>query len=94
MNNLLDDLYNLISDRKEKKPDGSYTVKLFDGGVDRIGKKIIEEAGEVVIAAKNKKKSELIWELADLTYHSLVLMVNNNVKIEEVKKELNKRFKK
>lgn len=90
--NLLNDLYNLIADRQKNKPAGSYTVSLLEGGVDRIGKKVIEEAGEVVIAAKNGQKAELLWELADLTYHSLVLMVSSGVKLSEVEEELKKRF--
>ena len=70
---------------------GSYTAKLFAGGVDRIGKKIGEEATEVVIAAKNDDRSELIWETADLLYHTLVLLAEREIALDEVGAELTRR---
>jgi phosphoribosyl-ATP pyrophosphohydrolase/phosphoribosyl-AMP cyclohydrolase len=64
---------------------------LFDEGLDKILKKVGEETSEVIIAAKNKDKEELIYEICDLIYHSLVLMVNEEVTPDELKKELTKR---
>jgi phosphoribosyl-AMP cyclohydrolase / phosphoribosyl-ATP pyrophosphohydrolase len=81
-------LYNLIADRKEKRPEGSYTSYLFNSGLDKILKKIAEESGEVIIASKNKSSREIISELADLFYHLLVLMVELDVKLSDVRDEL------
>lgn len=87
----LDRLYALISDRKERRPEGSYTTYLFNSGLDKILKKIAEESGEVIIAAKNKHAREIISELADLFYHLLVLMAERDVKLSDVHKELARR---
>lgn len=84
-------LYSLIADRKENRPEGSYTTYLFDSGLDKILKKIAEESGEVIIAAKNKAPREIISELADLFYHLLVLMVERDVQLSEVRDELKRR---
>jgi phosphoribosyl-ATP pyrophosphohydrolase/phosphoribosyl-AMP cyclohydrolase len=84
-------LYSLIADRKENRPEGSYTTYLFDSGLDKILKKIAEESGEVIIAAKNKAPREIISELADLFYHLLVLMVERNVQLSDVRDELKRR---
>ena len=73
--------------------EGSYTAKLFAGGVDRIGKKIGEEATEVVIAAKNADRGELVWETADLLYHALVLLAERGVSLDDVGAELSRRAK-
>ena len=81
-------LYQLIQDRKKNLPPDSYTSYLLKEGIDKIGKKIGEEAAEVIIAAKNKVKEEIVYESADLIYHLLVLLVLNNVTIEEVMTEL------
>jgi phosphoribosyl-ATP pyrophosphohydrolase/phosphoribosyl-AMP cyclohydrolase len=80
-----------IAERKRNAPADSYTAKLFAGGVDRIGKKIGEEATEVVIAAKNADRSELIWEVSDLLYHTLVLLAERDVSLDEVGAELSRR---
>jgi phosphoribosyl-ATP pyrophosphohydrolase/phosphoribosyl-AMP cyclohydrolase len=80
-----------IADRKRAPTPGSYTAKLFAGGVDRIGKKIGEEATEVVIAAKNTDRGELIWETADLLYHTLVLLAERDISLDEVGAELSRR---
>jgi phosphoribosyl-ATP pyrophosphohydrolase/phosphoribosyl-AMP cyclohydrolase len=80
-----------IADRKANAPADSYTAKLFAGGVDRIGKKIGEEATEVVIAAKNADRAELIWEVSDLLYHTLVLLAERGVSLDEVGAELLRR---
>lgn len=82
-----------IAQRKRFPTPESYTAKLFAGGVDRIGKKIGEEATEVVIAAKNPDRSELIWETADLLYHTLVLLAERGIALAEVGAELTRRAK-
>jgi phosphoribosyl-ATP pyrophosphohydrolase/phosphoribosyl-AMP cyclohydrolase len=84
-------LYALIIDRKEKKPEGSYTSYLFNSGLDKILKKVAEEAGEVIIAAKNNSPGEIVSELSDLFYHLLVLMVDRGVSLVEVQAELARR---
>jgi phosphoribosyl-AMP cyclohydrolase / phosphoribosyl-ATP pyrophosphohydrolase len=85
-------LADLIAARRGAAPDSSYTAKLLQGGVDRIGKKIGEEAAEVIIAAKNASHAELTYELADLFYHSLVLMEQQNLPADAVWRELERRF--
>ena len=80
-----------IAQRKRAPAPGSYTASLFAGGVDRIGKKIGEEATEVVIAAKNADRNELIWETADLLYHTLVLLAQRDIALDEVGAELTRR---
>jgi phosphoribosyl-ATP pyrophosphohydrolase/phosphoribosyl-AMP cyclohydrolase len=84
-------LARTIADRKINPPEGSYTAKLFAGGVDRIGKKIGEEATEVVIAAKNDDIGELVWETSDLLYHTLVMMAERNVSLDQIGDELARR---
>lgn len=86
-------VYNQIIDRKENPREGSYTNYLFDKGLDKILKKIGEETSEVIIGAKNKNKRELVYEMCDLIYHSLVLMVNEGITIDDLKCELTKRHK-
>ncbi|MDB5027055.1 MAG: bifunctional phosphoribosyl-AMP cyclohydrolase/phosphoribosyl-ATP pyrophosphatase [Candidatus Eremiobacteraeota bacterium] len=86
-------LARTIVERKLHPIEGSYTAKLFAGGVDRIGKKIGEEATEVVIAAKNADRGELVWETADLLYHTLVLLAERGVSLDEVGAELSRRAK-
>jgi len=86
-------LARTILARKLHPVEGSYTAKLFAGGVDRISKKIGEEATEVVIAAKNADKGELVWETADLLYHALVLLAERGVSLDEVGAELSRRAK-
>jgi phosphoribosyl-AMP cyclohydrolase / phosphoribosyl-ATP pyrophosphohydrolase len=88
---VLTQLSDLIERRAEEQPEGSYTVKLLRGGVDRIGKKIGEEAAEVIIAAKNRSSSELTYELADLLYHSLLLLQEQQVPLESIWAELQRR---
>ena len=86
-------LAQTIAGRKAHPVAGSYTAKLFAGGVDRIAKKIGEEATEVVIAAKNDDRAELVWETADLFYHTLVLLAERGVALDEVGAELSRRAK-
>lgn len=84
-------LSRVIHQRSIERPPGSYTVKLLDGGIDRILKKVGEEAGEVVIAAKNHNASEIAWEVADLLYHLLVMLEVEGVPFSVVVRELEKR---
>jgi phosphoribosyl-ATP pyrophosphohydrolase len=90
---LLADLEKLLYQRKHDLPENSYTSTLFKGGVDRILKKVGEEAGEVIIAAKNESQAELVHECADLFFHVLVLLVSRGVPLAEVELELQKRHK-
>lgn len=91
---MIDKLYNLILERKANRPEGSYVTSLFDSGEDRIIQKVGEEAVEVVIAAKNNNKQPLVEEMADLLFHSLVLLAQFDIKPEEILQELEKREKK
>lgn len=84
-------LYELIRERKINMTEGSYTTYLFNSGIDKILKKIGEESSEVIIGAKNGSKEEIIYELSDLLYHSLVLMVEKNITLNDIKDELSKR---
>ena len=90
---IINKVYCQIKDRKDNPKEGSYTNYLFNEGLDKILKKVGEETSEVIIAAKNKDKEELIYEICDLIYHSLVLMVNEEVTLDELKKELTKRHR-
>jgi phosphoribosyl-ATP pyrophosphohydrolase/phosphoribosyl-AMP cyclohydrolase len=88
---ILTDLANIIAQRASAPKEGSYTTKMLAGGVDRIGKKIGEEAAEVIIAAKNGAPDEVAWEIADLMYHTLVLLQQQGMTIEAVWHELRRR---
>lgn len=87
----LKDLYELLEGRKKDKPEGSYTTYLFEQGIDKILKKVGEECTEVIIGAKGGEKAEAIFEIADLTYHVLVLMVEMGISVDEIIDELSKR---
>jgi phosphoribosyl-AMP cyclohydrolase / phosphoribosyl-ATP pyrophosphohydrolase len=84
-------LASTIADRRANPPEGSYTAQLFAGGIDRIAKKIGEEATEVVIAAKNEDPKELIWETSDLLYHTMVLLAERGVTLDQIGDELARR---
>ena len=84
----LDSLMKLIEGRKTEKKEGSYTTYLFEKGIDKILKKVGEECTEVIIAGKADDKAETIYEISDLTYHVLVMMVQMGISIEDIKKEL------
>ena len=86
--------YETILKRKAAKEEGSYTCYLFEQGIDKILKKVGEESTEMVIAAKNNDKDELTGEICDLIYHTLVMMVNENITIEDVESVLAKRAEK
>lgn len=88
---ILDELYSVITDRKDNPKEGSYTNYLFDKGVDKILKKVGEETAEVIIAAKNKSKDETIYESADLLYHLMVLFVETGITLDDIYIELQKR---
>ena len=81
-------LYELLLGRKKEMPQGSYTTYLFEKGLDKILKKVGEENTEVIIAAKAQDKKETIYEIADLAYHLLVLMVESGITVDEVQAEL------
>jgi phosphoribosyl-ATP pyrophosphohydrolase/phosphoribosyl-AMP cyclohydrolase len=84
----LNGLYDLLVGRKTDRPEGSYTTYLFDKGIDKILKKVGEECTEVIIAGKADDKKETIYELADLAYHAMVLMVEMGISVEDVHREL------
>ena len=84
----LQGLYDLLVGRKEEKPEGSYTTYLFEKGIDKILKKVGEECTEVIIAGKANDKKETVYELADLAYHAMVLMVEMGISVEDVHREL------
>lgn len=94
MENIINELYEVIKDRKENRDESSYTSYLFNNGIDKILKKLGEECTEVIISAKNNNKEEQVLEIGDLIYHLLVTMAELNITIEDVEKELNKRRKK
>ncbi len=85
---ILEDVYDVIMDRKKNPKEGSYTNYLFDKGIDKILKKCGEEAAEIIIAAKNPETGELRYEMADFLYHLMVLMVQNGLDWEDITTEL------
>ncbi len=84
----LQNLYDMLVGRKIEKPEGSYTTYLFEKGIDKILKKVGEECTEVIIAGKADDKAETVYELADLAYHAMVLMVQMGITVEDVHREL------
>lgn len=91
---ILLDLEKVIAQREAERPEGAYTTYLFTEGVDKILKKVGEEASEVIIAAKNRDHEELKWEAADLIYHLMVLLREQELPLKEVLSVLNKRHEK
>lgn len=89
---ILAQLYERILDRQRVMPEGAYTTYLFTKGVDKILKKVGEEASEVIIAAKNRNPQELVAETADLVYHMMVLLAEQGVSPQAVAEELNRRY--
>jgi phosphoribosyl-ATP pyrophosphohydrolase len=87
----IEELEEILRNRKETMPEGSYTAKLFQSGLDRILKKIGEEAGEVIIAAKNRDKEELKNESADLLFHLMVVLCEQGLSLEDVDDVLRQR---
>ena len=84
----LNGLYDMLKERNEQRPQGSYTTYLFEKGIDKILKKVGEECTEVIIAGKADDKKETVYELADLAYHAMVLMVQMGIPLEDLHKEL------
>ena len=85
---VFESVYNTILDRRENPKEGSYTNYLFDKGIDKILKKVGEEATEIVIAAKNPNPEEIKYEISDFLYHAMVLMVERGVTWEDIINEL------
>lgn len=92
--NILEELYEVIKDRKANEIEGSYTNYLFESGLDKILKKVGEESSEVIIAAKNENKTEIENEVCDLIYHLLVLLVLDDIKLDNISSVLKERRKK
>ena len=88
MNDTLNTLYRVILDRKENPQEGSYTCYLFSKGLDKILKKVGEECTEVIISAKGNDKPNTVYEIADLMYHTMVLMIEMGISLEDIRKEL------
>jgi len=89
---ILEAVLRTIRDRRAHPQPGSYTTKLFEGGEDKILKKVAEEAGEVLIAAKGGKREEIVYEVADLFFHTLMVLGYHDVTLQDVYQELGKRF--
>ena len=87
----MEGLYALLQGRKEQMPQGSYTTYLFEKGLDKILKKVGEESTEVIIGAKSNDKKETVYEIADLAYHIMVLMVEMGITVDDIRKELGSR---
>ncbi len=85
-------LYEMAGDRKMHPAPDSYVSKLMEDGIDRILKKVVEEAGEVLLAGKNGDREEIIYELADLWFHSIILLGHFSISPEDVYEELGRRF--
>ena len=91
MNDTLKKLYSVVVERKENPQEGSYTCYLFDKGLDKILKKVGEECTEVIIGGCKQDKDETVYEIADLCYHVMVLMVELGISAEDITRELEKR---
>ena len=89
---ILENVLRIIAARKAAPQAGSYTTKLFEAGHDKILKKVAEEAGEVLIAAKGGKKEEIVYEVADLLFHTLMVLGYHDVSLREIYEELGKRY--
>lgn len=92
MSNTLDKLAEVLEQRKQAEPDSSYVAKLYSKGLDAILKKIGEEATETVMAAKDGDADKIIYEMADLWFHSMVLLSQQGLKPQDVLNELERRF--
>ena len=89
---ILEGVMRTIRERRTNPRAGSYTTKLFEGGHDTVLKKVAEEAGEVLIAAKGGKREEIVYEVADLLFHTLMVLGYHDITLQEVYEELGKRF--
>lgn len=92
MSDVLSRLTEVLEQRKQAEPDSSYVAKLYHKGLDAILKKIGEEATETVMAAKDGDKDKIVYEIADLWFHSMVLLTQQGLTAEDVLKELDRRF--
>ncbi len=92
MSDVFNRLAEILEERKQADPDSSYVASLYHGGTDKILKKLGEEATETIIAGKGGDQDEIIYETADLWFHSLVLLAHNNIKPQTVLDELDRRF--
>lgn len=88
---ILSQIQNVLAERKSADPETSYTAQLFHKGEDKILKKVIEEAGEVLMASKDGGGEHLIYETADLWFHSMILLAHHNLRVEDVLQELARR---
>ena len=91
MNDTLQALYQVVLDRKTNPQEGSYTCYLFEQGLDKICKKVGEESAETIIAAKNGVQEETVGEISDLIYHLMVLMAQQEIPLDAVLSELDRR---
>lgn len=91
VNDVWKQLYQVVQDRKASPQEGSYTCYLFDKGLDKILKKVGEECAETIIAAKNGRQEETVGEISDLIYHLTVMMAQQNIPLEAVLEELDRR---
>ncbi|MGB7403483.1 MAG: bifunctional phosphoribosyl-AMP cyclohydrolase/phosphoribosyl-ATP diphosphatase HisIE [Arcobacter sp.] len=89
---VLDNLFHVIQDRKNDDPKKSYTSKLLNGKENSMLKKIVEEAGEFTFAVKDDNSEEMIYEAADLVYHTMVALASKNISPDRIKQELARRF--
>jgi len=89
---ILADVYDVIQDRKAQAPEGSYVASLLAKGRDQILKKILEESAEVLTASKDGDRGQLVYEMADLWFHTLVLLAEHGIRPEEIAQELGRRF--
>ena len=94
MSDTLHKLYQVVLDRKSNHQEGSYTCYLFDQGIDKICKKVGEESAETIIAAKNGVQADTVGEISDLIYHLMVLMAQQDIPLDEVLAELDRRSNK
>ncbi len=94
MSDTLERLYAVVQDRKERPQEGSYTCYLFDKGLDKILKKVGEECAETIIAAKNGVQEETVGEVSDLIYHLMVMLSAQEIPLEAVLAELDRRSRK
>lgn len=91
MNEILTEIQNVIDSRKGQDPETSYVAQLLHKGGDKILKKVIEEAGEVLMASKDGDSAHLIYETADLWFHSMVLLAHHGLRVEDILSELARR---
>ncbi len=94
MSDTLQKLYQVVTDRKVNPQEGSYTCYLFDQGIDKICKKVGEESAETIIAAKNGVENDTVGEICDLIYHLMVLMAQQEIPLDAILAELDRRSEK